>query len=187
MRKRIMDLSLFDEEGNNGSENNTGNQQNNNSGQSFSYDQLDEIATARADRATRSAVRNFLQQKGLSEQEANDALTQYLENREKNKPDVSAIEKERDDALKELQGMKNSNLLRDKGVKTEDMDYVIFKVSQLVTDKKDFKAAADEFLKKNPRFTGAGYRMSGSSDGNANGSGNSSMSINDAIRQAARR
>ena len=50
--------------------------------------------------------------------------------------------------------MKNTSYLRDKGVKPDDLDYVLFKVSKQVDDKTDFKKAADAFLKENPRFTG---------------------------------
>ena len=82
----------------------------------------------------------------------------------------------------------NKDYLREKNVKTEDLDYVMFKAKQLVDDKTDFKKAADKFLKENPRYAGTGYRVSTSTSSGANGSSESkNTSINDAIRNAARR
>lgn len=43
--------------------------------------------------------------------------------------------------------MENQNLLRGKKVREEDIDYVTFKVGQMVDDKTDFNAAADKFLR----------------------------------------
>ena len=45
--------------------------------------------------------------------------------------------------------MKNEKVLTSKGVKADDLDYVMFKVSKLVDDKTDFEKAADKFLKEN--------------------------------------
>ncbi len=198
MRKNIMILTIFDEggqqgngsqgnSGNNSASNNGGNSNGGNShnGGSFSYEQLDEIATSRAERASKAAVKNFAQSKGLTEQEAEEALNDYLEQKKKRQPDLSAVEKERDEARKELAQLKNSALLRDKGVRTEDLDYVLFKVGKMVDDKTDFKKAAETFLKENPRYAGgnSGYRVSTSSTqgGNDDSSGKNT-SINDAIR-----
>ena len=102
---------------------------------------------------------------------------------------LSAIEQERDNALKELEQVKNSNLLRDKGVKPDDLDYVLFKVGKLVDDKTDFTKAAEKFLKDNPRFTSQGsYRVTTSAQAGGVGSDqNTNDSINNAIRMAARR
>jgi len=85
--------------------------------------------------------------------------------------------------------MKNTNLLRDKGVKADDLDYVLFKVQQKVTDKVDFKKAAEDYLKENPRFTGQGtYRVSTSTQSGGSGAAqNTNETINNAIRMAARR
>ena len=43
--------------------------------------------------------------------------------------------KERDDALAKVEEMENTNYLRDKGVKPDDLDYVLFKVGKKVDDK----------------------------------------------------
>lgn len=193
MKRTRMNLHLF-EEGGQGGDGGTGssgggNGSQGNAGGTFTYEQLDEIARSRTERAEKSAVKNYLQQKGMSEEEANAAFNQYKQQKAKNQPNVTAIEQERDNALKELQQLKNTNILRDKGVKSEDLDYVMFKVEKLVDDKTDFTKAAEKFLKENPRFTNAGtYRVSTStSTGSQGAGGNLNDSINNAIRNAIRR
>ena len=70
----------------------------------------------------------------------------------------------------------------------DDLDYVIFKVNQMVDDKTDFKKAAEKFIKENPRFTGSTYRVStGSASSGSGGTENPNDSINAAIRRAAGR
>lgn len=94
----------------------------------------------------------------MSEEEVTAALTDFKAKKAAY-PDVSAVEKQRDDALAKVAELENTNYLRDKGVKTEDLDYVLFKVSKQVDEKTDFKKAADAFLKENPRYTGQGYKV----------------------------
>lgn len=170
-----------------------GNAGNNGSG-SYSFQQAEEIANARAQRAERAALSSYFKQQGMSEDEINQAIRDFKANREKQQPNVSAITKERDDALAELARLKNSNTLRQKGVRDEDADYVLFKVAALMKgdDKLDFDKAATKFLKENPRFTTAGagsYRVKTGTDGSGNGNSDpkGNGSINDAIRRAARR
>ena len=102
---------------------------------------------------------------------------------------MDALTQERDAAQQELQQLKNEKVLSSKGVKAEDMDYVLFKVNKLVDDKTDFAKAADKFLKENSRYTGTGtYRVSTSTGSdNQDTGGNMNMTINDRIRAAARR
>lgn len=102
---------------------------------------------------------------------------------------MSAIQKERDDALAKVTQYENEKILVGKGVKQEDIDYVVFKVNKLVTDKKDFKTAAEEYLKENPRFTGQTYKMStGATTGNASsGTEAKNEAMNNMIRNAFRR
>jgi hypothetical protein len=58
----------------------------------------------------------------------------------------------------------------------------------MVDDKTDFKKAADKFLKDHPRYAGTSYRVSTSTPSGSNGNSDSQhASINDAIRNAARR
>lgn len=181
MSKLYLSLKIFDE-GDPGEPNgdHTG---------TYTYEQLDEIATSRANHAEKAAVKNYLQRQGVSEEEADAVFERYKLQKEKNKPDITAIEQERDTALKQVEEMKNNNLLRDKGVKADDMDYVMFKVAQLVDDKTDFTKAAEKFLKENPKFTREGaYRVTSSVGTGTQGTGgNANDTINDAIRSAARR
>ena len=58
----------------------------------YSQEDLDKIVTARTDRAAKSALSSFFKQKGLTEDEANNAISAYLENKAKNTPDVSALQ-----------------------------------------------------------------------------------------------
>lgn len=191
--KHKFNLQLFADGGEGGSGAQGGNAGTGNGGQTsagatFSFEQAEEIANARAQRAETSALKSFFQQQGMSEDEVKQALADHKVNKEKQKPNVSAIEQERDSALKELETVKNSNTLRDKGVKPEDLDYVLFKVNQKVTDKVDFKKATEDFLKENPRFTGQTYRVTTSAQAGGSGSAeNTNDSINNAIRMAARR
>lgn len=187
----IMNLHLFDDGDNgNGGQNNagSGNGGQERTGGTFTYEQLDEIATSRADRASKAALKSYFQQQGLSEQEAAAAIEQYKKDKAARQPDASAIEKERDQYKAQLEERDNRDYLRDKNVKAEDLDYVMFKASKLVDDKTDFKKAADKFLKENPRYAGGGYKVSTSTSSGSEGSGESkNASINDAIRNAARR
>jgi len=203
--KKHFNLQLFDNGGEgssgggqggnagngNGSQGNAGN----NGTGSYSFQQAEEIANARAQRAERAALASYFQQQGLSEDQVNKAIADYKAQQAAQRPNVDAITKERDDARAELAQMKNSQTLRQKGVREEDVDYVTFKVAALMKedDKLDFDKAVTKFLKDNPRYTTAGgssYRVKTGTDGSGAGStdtnqGNSS--INDAIRRAARR
>ena len=136
-----------------------------------------------------AALKSFFQQQGMSESEVTAALQRFKEDREKNKPNLSAVEQERDTYKQQVEQMNNEKVLSGKGVKAEDLDYVMFKISKLVDDKTDFTKAAEKFLKENPKFTGAGvYKVSASTSTETQGAGgNLNNSINNAIRAAARK
>jgi len=195
VKKRYMNLQLFADGGEGGSGGQGGNagagngSQGNAGNATYSYAQAEEIANARADRASRTALADFFRKQGMNEEQVTQAINDFKAKQKENQPNVSAIEKERDDARAELEAMKNTNLLRDKGVKADDLDYVLFKVQQKVTDKVDFKKAAEDYLKENPRFTGQGtYRVSTSTQSGGSGAAqNTNETINNAIRMAARR
>lgn len=194
MRRR-MNLQLFEDgagagPGNQGGNNaGSGNGNQGNAGATYSYAQAEEIASARAERAERSALKSYFQQQGMSEEQVTQAITDYKAQQKKNQPNIEQMQQERDAALKEAQQMKQEKFLSGKGVKAEDVDYVMFKVSKLVDDKTTFEKAAEKYLKENPRFVGgSSYRVSTSTGSDSNGSGgNVNASINDAIRAAARR
>ena len=198
MKKNRMNLRIFGNSGGagagepGGSAGGDNNNQNNagSGGQpTYSYAQAEEIANARAERAERSALKSYFQQQGMSEEQVNQAITDYKAQQKKNQPNIEQMQQERDAALKEAQQMKQEKFLSGKGVKAEDVDYVMFKVSKLVDDKTTFEKAAEKYLKENPRFVGgSSYRVSTSTGSDSNGSGgNVNASINDAIRAAARR
>ena len=155
----------------------------------YTYEQLEEIASARVERSERTALANFFRSQGMTESEVTQAISNFKAERAANQPDTAKLEKERDDALHKIAQMENEKFLSGKGVRADDLDYVMFKVSKLVDDKTTFEKAAEEFLKDNPRYTSKGaYRVEmsvGSNDAGAGG--NANTSINDRIRAAARR
>ena len=152
----------------------------------YSFEQAEEIAEARADRASKAALASYFKQQGMREEEITAAINDYKQKKAKNQPDVSAIAQQRDDALKKVAEMENMEYLRSKGVKQEDLDYVLFKASKNVNDKTDFKKAADAFLKDNPRYTGRGYTVvsTGTPDGGSGAGQNANDIINSSIRAA---
>lgn len=199
MRKRMY-LQLFEDgtgagsngQGGNNAGNGNGNQ--GNAGETgnqatYSYAQAEEIAQARAERAERSALKSYFQQQGMSEDQVTQAIADYKAQQKKNQPNVTQMQQDLADARNEVQQMKNEKFLASKGVKTDDLDYVLYKVSKMTDEKTSFEKAADKYLKENPRFTsGSGYRVSTSTGNASNGSAeNVNATINDAIRSAARR
>lgn len=201
MKKRMM-LRLFDNgtgagSGGQGGNAGTGNGgQNGNAGSAagahgtgtYTYEQLEEIATARVNKAERNALANYFRSQGMTEEEISQAITDFKNQRAQRQPNTDQLQHDLDEARKENARMKNEGILREKGVKADDMDYVMFKVEKMVDDKTDFKKAAEKYLKENPRFTGSTYRVStGSQSTGSSGEGNSNDTINAAIRRAAGR
>lgn len=197
MMKCRMNLKLFEDGAGAGSDggqgNNTGNGnggQGNAGGQAtFSFEQAEEIANARAHRAEQSALRSYFQQQGMTEEQVRQALNDYRERQKANQPNAAQLQQERDDALAKVAQMENEKLLTAKGVRPDDLDYVVFKISQMVDDKTTFEKAAEKYLKENPRFTGKPYKVVSTSVQSGGGSGteNSNNDINAAIRRAAGR
>lgn len=193
MRKRFFDLQLFTDGGEGGAgaagagagtAGNGNGSQNNAGGATYSYEQAEQIAQARADRAEKAALADFFKRQGMSEDEVTAALADFRAKKAAQQPNVTAVEKERDAALAQVEEMKNTNYLRDKGVKPDDLDYVLFKVSKQVDDKTDFKKAADAFLKENPRFTGQGMKVV--STGKPDGGSGTGQTVNDSINASIR-
>lgn len=188
----VMNLGLFDEGGTGsvgGTEGAGTGGAKSGSQAAYSFEQAEEIANSRAEKASRAALADFYRKQGLSEAEITTAIQDFKEKQKANAPDVAALEKERDEAKKELEQMKHLNILRDKGVKSDDLDYVMFKIEKLVDEKTDFAKAAEKFLKENPRYANAtAYRVSASTGTESQGSGGGKNdAINDAIRRAVRR
>ena len=197
MINKHFNLQLFDDGGQGGSGGAQGGTAGTgNGGQAGSAGkQAEEIANARAQRAEKAALASYFKQQGMSEEEVSQAIAAYKAQQAASKPDASKITKERDDALAELAALKNSNALRSKGVREEDLDYVMFKIGALMKedDKLDFDKAATKYLKDNPRFTASGggsYRVKTGTDSSGQGGSSGQQgndSINNAIRKAIRR
>ena len=203
MYKKRMMLQLFDDGAGAGSGGQGGNAGTGNGGQgsaggasgaqgtgTYTYEQLEEIASSRAEKSERAALANFFRSQGMTEDEVTQAIAKFKTDRAASQPNVAQLQQQLADSQKEVQQMKNEKFLSGKGVKVDDLDYVTYKVSKMVDDKTTFEKAAEKFLKENPRFAGGGsYRIADSSAGNAsNGAGgNMNASINDRIRAAARR
>ena len=194
--KKIMYLQLFEDGGGAGSGNQGGNagdgngNQGSTGGGTYSYEQAEEIATARAQRAEQAALRSYFQQQGMTEDQVRQALADYKEKQKANQPNVDQIQKDLAEARRENAQMKNEKFLSGKGVKAEDLDYVAFKISKKKKEKTNFEKAAEKYLKENPRFVSSGntYRISTSASNSSEGSGGSvNTSINDKIRAAMRR
>ena len=198
-RNTVFNLQLFADGGeagaSNGGANNAGNGANggaenkstggNNNGGSYSFEQAEQIANARAEHASRAALAKYFEGQGMTQDEVTAAINDFKAKKAAAAPNVAAITKERDEALAKVAEMEHTALLRDKGVKADDLDYVLFKVNALVDDKTDFKKAAEAFLKDNPRFTGQGYKVStGVKDGGTGASQNANDIINNSIRGA---
>ena len=181
MRYR-MNLQLFDDGGGAGSGNQGGNAGTGNGGQGSAGSASGAHGTG--------TYANFFRNQGMTESEVTQAINNFKAERAANQPNATKLQKDLDDALAKVQQMENEKTLSGKGVRSEDLDYVMFKVSKLVDDKTTFEKAADKFLKENPKFTGnaGSYRISTSSGNSSEGSGgNMNASINDRIRAAARR
>lgn len=162
-----------------------GNSGSNAGGASYSFEQAEEIANARADRASRAALANYFKQQGMTEEQVTQALADFRQKQQSQQPNVSQITQERDAAQKELADYKNRDTLRSKGVADSYMDFVLFKVGGMVSDKKSFDKAADEFLKANPQYKGGSYRVSTGTQGGGSGtSQNTNDLINNNIRNA---
>lgn len=194
MRKKRMNLQLFEDGGGAGSEGQGGKAGNGggghvgNTGATYSYEQAEEIASARANKAERTALANYFRSQGMTEEEVTAAINDFKTKKQANQPNVSQLEKERDTYKNQIEQMQNEKILTTKGVRPEDLDYVMFKVEKMVDDKTDFKKAAEKFLKENPRFTGPTYRVSTGTQTKGNDSGgNNNDFINAAIRKAAGR
>ena len=162
-----------------------------NTGATYSYEQAEEIANARAGQAERTALTNYFRSKGMTEDEITTAINDFKAKRESQKPDVAAIEKERDEARKELESYKQKELLKESGVDAKYTDFVLFEVSKKVDDKTDFKTALKAFLKDNPQYAGGGYRVNVQPKSGAPSAGPTGTNTNDyvnaMIRKAARR
>ena len=109
----------------------------------YTYEQLEEVATSRAERASRAALADFFRKQGMSEEEITTAINDYKAKKQASQPDVAKLTRERDDALKKLEERDNMELLRKKGVPQDYLEFAAFKIGALVDDKTTFEKAAE--------------------------------------------
>lgn len=154
----------------------------------YTYEQLNEIADSRAKKATRAALADFFRKQGMSEDEVTSAINDFKAKKAASQPNVSEIEKERDEYKQEAEKYKNKEKLEKLNVSSEFMDFVLFKVQSMVTDKLPFEKAAEQFIKENPKYAGVSstYKVStGTTDGNGGASTETrNEAINNTIRAA---
>lgn len=140
----------------------------------FSFAQVEEIATARAEKAARASTASYFRQLGMSEQEVTEAVEAYKAYKKAKEPDIGSITKERDEAKAKLEAYEQREALSKKGVKAEFAEFVAFKARELMAtdDKIDtFDKAADKFLKDNPHYGApkTSYRVKASTEQGAAG------------------
>ena len=114
-KKLLFDLQLFTDGGDGSTGTGAGTAEDGDGGQKgnaggtgtggYSFEQAEEIADARAERASKAALASYFKQQGMSEEEITAAINDYKQKKAKNQPDVSAITQQRDDALKKVAEM----------------------------------------------------------------------------------
>lgn len=103
---------------------------------------------------------------------------------------ISTLTTERDTARSdlakvqsELDALKNEKFLSGKGVPSDMLEFYAFKIGKLVTDKKTFEQAAEEYLKDNPP---AGTVRMSTGGGVNNGGGSQPQKPNDIMNALIR-
>lgn len=110
----------------------------------------------------------------FTQEEVNRIVQERLSRVKAEIGNTDTLRLERDEARRELEEYKNTAFLQKNGVREEDLDYVMFKVAQMMDEKTDFTKAAQKFLKENPKYTGKyTYRIVTSTGTETNGSGGS--------------
>lgn len=160
-------------------------------GVSYTQEQLDAIVDARETRAANSALRSAFQQQGMSSEEITQAIADYKTARAASRPDPEKLQTQLDEANKKIEQSNREKIATQKGINTDDLDYVLFKAGKLVDEKTDFSKALDVFLKENPKYAGqSGGHMKvsfGSQNSGKEGQASVNEQINDAIRNAIKR
>ncbi len=193
-----IDIQLFAEGGEGNTEPNTngGNnaQDGGNNPKTYTQEELDNIVNERTGRATKSALKSFFSQKGLSEEEANTAIGEYLDNKKKNTPDIAALQQsvgdERKEKLKaQLRAAGTLEAVK-QGVSVDSIEYVLTLADyagctdsegNIVGDK--LSEAIKKVLDKVPAFkaategSGGVYRVGGDGGNQQSKGGNSSKTV----------
>lgn len=129
----------------------------------YTQEQLDNMVSAREQRAANSALKSFFSQQGMTEEEINQAIESYKSNREKNKPDIGAItaqaEQYKAEALKaKIESQATLEALK-LGVDTSAVQYVL-RMADFATvtddkgsiDSEKLKAAVGKVLEDVPQL-----------------------------------
>ena len=125
MYKKRMMLQLFDDGAGAGSGGQGGNAGTENGGQgsaggasgahgtgTYTYEQLEEIASSRAEKSERAALANFFRSQGMTEDEVTQAIAKFKTDRAASQPNVAQLQQQLADSQKEVQQMKNEKLSR---------------------------------------------------------------------------
>lgn len=111
----------------------------------FTQEEVDRLITNRLER----------ERKKYPGEDELTAFRTWKESQKTEQEKLNGLTKERDDAkndlaaaLEKINEYEHEKYLISKGVPSEDVDYFAFKISKLVTDKKNFEQAAEEFLKE---------------------------------------
>lgn len=144
------------------------------------YEKLAQIIAGKQSATEDSVIRGYLKQQGLSKDEMDAAVSAFKEAKAKNDPakKVEALQAE-------VSKYKRESVLREKNVRPDDYDYVIFKAQKKVDDNTTFEKAVDNFLKENPRFIkGQGsYKVDTGSKATGKTGEKGNSEINDIIRR----
>lgn len=119
------------------------------------------------------------EKKGMPTAEELEQFRSWQKTQQTETEKLNTAVKERDEANKAFENAQKENCLLRMGVPADDVDYYVFKIGKLVTDKKDFESAARDFFKdKKPRNTVI-------AEMGAEGAGKS-KSVNDAMNDIIR-
>lgn len=119
----------------------------------FTQEQLDAIISRERAKATKGW---FTAEQMAAKDGSISALTTERDNV---KADLEKVRAERD-------ALANEKFLSGKGVPSDMLEFYAFKIGKLVTDKKTFEQAAEEYLKENPPTGAVRVSTGGSVGGN---------------------
>lgn len=152
-----------------------------NSPKTFTQADVDKIVNERTERAAKAAMKSFFQQKGLSEDEAAQAIQAYLAEKEKNNPETlntelqTQLKAAQDSLLKERLTRAAEKAARKLGANDDSAEYVV-RLADLsaAVDNGEISAekvteAVKKVLDDVPAFkkqnTGSGVKIGGDNEG----------------------
>lgn len=146
----------------------------------FTQAELDAIVAKRLARAT----------KGMPSDDELAAFRAWKDNQQTDQQRMNTLTQERDAAKTDLAAaqakitqFERERLVMGKGVSAEDVDYIVFKAAQLVSDTKTFEQAADEVIKARQPQNKVVVNLGGSLQG-SNAAKTSNDTMNALIRGA---